>query len=343
MIDELRCRHRLPFLLGCADLSRAGYYKWKKTTSGEADATDIEQHILAIHSLRPFYGYRRMMVALRREGFAVNHKRVYRLMRKLRIQSVIRKKRRYFGKSGSIVFPDLLGRDFKALFPGRKLATDITYLPTTDGFLYLSIVQDLCNNEVVAHALSARNDLALVFATLDKLPAQPGAVLHSDQGFQYTHKSYQERLGKLRLQGSHSRKGNCLDNACVESFFSHLKAEAYAGKAIMSRHETSALIEEHICFYNTERFQKSSASFPRWSTGKSWPLDLRLRGLFTCLLDRGQTTSGVFCVSLITKKAFSVQGNGFGMKRFRSACRARVSCPATLRRAGFPVAGVWKG
>lgn len=256
VIDELRCRHRLPFLLGCADLSRAGYYKWKKTTSGEADATDIEQHILAIHSLRPFYGYRRMMVALRREGFAVNHKRVYRLMRKLRIQSVIRKKRRYFGKSGSIVFPDLLGRDFKALFPGRKLATDITYLPTTDGFLYLSIVQDLCNNEVVAHALSARNDLALVFATLDKLPAQPGAVLHSDQGFQYTHKSYRERLGKLRLQGSHSRKGNCLDNACVESFFSHLKAEAYAGKPIMSRHETSALIEEHICFYNTERFQK---------------------------------------------------------------------------------------
>lgn len=256
VIDKLRSSHPLALLLHFSGLSRSGYYKWKRSCGRESHEQIITEHIKAIHSLRPFFGYRRMVVALRREGFVVNHKRVYRLMRKLGIQSVIRKKRRYFGKSGSIVFSDLLGRDFKALLPGRKLATDITYLPTTEGFLYLSVVQDLCNNELVAHALSTRNDLALVFATLDKLSAQPGAILHSDQGFQYTHKSYQERLGKLRLQGSHSRKGNCLDNACVESFFSHLKAEAYAGKPIMTRHETSALIEEHIRFYNTERFQK---------------------------------------------------------------------------------------
>lgn len=197
-----------------------------------------------------------MTIALKRQGLEVNHKRVYRLMRILGIQSIIRKKRRYFGKSGGIVFPDLLGRDFSALFPGRKLATDITYLPTTSGFIYLSVVQDLCTNEIVAHSLSSRNDLALVFATLDKLPAMPGAVLHSDQGFQYTHKSYQKRLGRLQFQGSHSRKGNCLDNACVESFFSHLKAEAFAGQSVMNKDETIALIEEHIRFYNTERFQK---------------------------------------------------------------------------------------
>lgn len=256
VIDELRCRHHLPFLLDCAGLSRSGYYKWKKANGLGTGATDIEQHILAIHSLRPFYGYRRMTVALRREGFSVNHKRILRLMRKLGIQSVIRKKRRYFGKAGSIVFPDMLGRNFMALFPGKKLATDITYLPTTNGFLYLSVVQDLCNNEIVAHALSSRNDLALVFATLDRLPEMPDAVLHSDQGFQYTHKAYQERLGKLQLQGSHSRKGNCLDNACVESFFSHLKTESFTGKRLLNRDETIALIEEHIHFYNTDRFQK---------------------------------------------------------------------------------------
>ena len=256
VIDKLRSSHPLELLLHFSGLSRSGYYKWKRSCGRESHEQIITEHIKAIHSLRPFFGYRRMVVALRREGFVVNHKRVYRLMRKLGIQSVIRKKRRYFGKSGSVVFPNLLGRDFKALFPGRKLATDITYLPTTDGFLYLSVVQDMCNNEIVAHALSVRNDLALVFATLDRLPAQPGAVLHSDQGFQYTHKSYQERLGKLRLQGSHSRKGNCLDNACVESFFSHLKTEAYAGKPTVNKHETSVLIEEHIRFYNTERFQK---------------------------------------------------------------------------------------
>lgn len=256
VIDELRHQHPLPFLIACTGLSRAGYYKWKKVNSTEARAGDIEQHILAIHSLRPFYGYRRMTEALRREGFAVNHKRVYRLMHLLGIQSIIRKKRRYFGKSGSIMFPNLLVRDFKASLPGRKLATDITYLPTTDGFIYLSVVQDLYNNEIVAHALSSRNDLALVFATLGKLPAMPDAVLHSDQGFQYTHKSYQAQLAKLQLHGSHSRKGNCLDNACVESFFSHLKAEAFFKKSVRNKEETTVLIEKHIHFYNTERFQK---------------------------------------------------------------------------------------
>lgn len=108
----------------------------------------------------------------------------------------------------------------------------------------------------MAHALSSRNDLALVFATLGKLPAMPYAVLHSDQGLQYTHKSYQAQPAKLQLHGSHSRKGNSLDNACVESFFSHLKAVAFFKKAIQNKEEITVLIEEHIHFYNTERFQK---------------------------------------------------------------------------------------
>ena len=95
-----------------------------------------------------------------------------------------------------------------------------------------------------------------MFATLDKLPEMPGAVVHSDQGFQYTHKSYHQQLEKLQIQGSHSRKGNCLDNACVESFFSHLKAEVFLGKSVQGKDETSTLIEEYIRFYNTERFQK---------------------------------------------------------------------------------------
>lgn len=195
-------------------------------------------------------------MVLRREGFVVKHKRVYRLMRKLGIQSVIRKKRRYFGKSGSIVFTNLLGRNFKVQLPNKKLATDITYLPTTSGFIYLSVVQNLCNNEVVAHAISSINDLALVLATLDKLTAMPGAVVHSDQEFQYTHKLYRNQLEKLQLQGSHSRKVNCLDNACVEPFYSHLKAEVFLGKSVQSKDETITQVEEYIRFYNIERFQK---------------------------------------------------------------------------------------
>ena len=256
VIDELRARHPLQILLHHAGLSRAGYYKWKKALHGNGLTYDLEQHILAIHSIRPYYGYRRMTVALQREGFSVNHKRVYRLMKKLGIQSVIRKKRRYYGKSGSIVFPDLLQRNFSSPIPRRKLVTDITYLPTLTGFIYLSAVQDLHNNEIVAHSLSGRNDLELVLASTKQLTLMPGAVLHSDQGFQYTHKSYQRELQRLEALGSHSRKGNCLDNAAMESFFSHLKTEAFAGKGLLGREETAALVQEYIRFYNTERFQK---------------------------------------------------------------------------------------
>lgn len=252
----MRAHSSLETLLHFSGLSRSGYYKWRMAISRVNSEADITAHIKAIHSMRPFYGYRRITVALLREGFAVNHKRVYRLMRKLGIQSVIRKKRRYFGKSGSTVFPNLLERNFKVQLPNKKVATDITYLPTTSGFIYLSVVQDLCTNEIVAHALSSRNDLALVLATFDKLRAMRGAVVHSDQGFQYTHKLYCNQLEKLQLQGSHSRKGNCLDNACVESFFSHLKAEVFLKNSVQGKEETSALIEEYIRFYNTKRFQK---------------------------------------------------------------------------------------
>lgn len=256
VIDEMRPRYSLAILLHFSGLSKSGYYKWRNTRSHARLTIDLEQHIMAIHSVRPYYGYRRMTVALNREGFAVNHKRVYRIMRERGIQSIIRKKRRYFGKTGGNVFPNLLKRNFTSKHPGLKLVTDITYLPTTSGFIYLSAVMDLYNNEIVAHSFSNRNNLELVFGSLAKLASSPGAIVHSDQGYQYTHKIYQQKLTQLKLQGSHSRKGNCLDNASMESFFSHLKTEAFAGKALCSADDTQAMIEEHIRFHNSERFQK---------------------------------------------------------------------------------------
>ena len=117
IVDEMRVHSSLETLLCFSGLSKSGYYKWRMAISRADSEVDITAHIKAIHSLRPFYGYRRMTVALHREGFVVNHKRVYRLMRKLGIQSVIRKKRRYFGKSGSTMFPNLLERNFKVQLP----------------------------------------------------------------------------------------------------------------------------------------------------------------------------------------------------------------------------------
>jgi len=197
-----------------------------------------------------------MTIALCREGFRVNHKRVYRIMKSVKLQSVIRKRRKYFGKKGSVVFENHLNRDFFSTAPLQKLVTDITYVPTSDGFIYLSAIQDLFNNEIVSYHISSRNDLELVFSTLNKLPSLCCSILHSDQGFQYTHKKYQEALKDKNIQGSHSRRGNCLDNAQMESFFSHLKSEAFYEKKQYSADEAQALLEQHIAYYNTERFQK---------------------------------------------------------------------------------------
>lgn len=219
----------------------------------------LKEHLMAIHHSRPFYGYPRVTIALKKEGFHINHKRVYRLMKEMNIQSIIRKKRRYFGRKASVVQPNRLNREFKTNQYNQLYVTDITYIACQHRFYYLSAIQDLYNNEIVAWKLSKRNDLELVMKTLESLTSQrdvKGAVLHSDQGFQYTTKAYQKRLENVGLKGSHSRRGNCLDNACIESFFSHLKTENAYFSSCQTEVELHKSIEKYIQFYNHDRFQK---------------------------------------------------------------------------------------
>ncbi|MDQ0197656.1 transposase InsO family protein [Neobacillus ginsengisoli] len=191
IIDELRRNHPLAWLLKIGEVSKAGYYKWRGSRSKmsirmEEDVT-IKGHILAIHKLHPYYGYKRMTRALSREGIiVVNHKRVRRLMRELGIKSVIRKKRPFYGRRGSVVFPNVLNRECYAENRFEKLVTDITYVRVGDNFAYLSAVLDLYNNEIVAWKISERNDLELVLDTLKQLKGKPfteKALIHSDQGF----------------------------------------------------------------------------------------------------------------------------------------------------------------
>ncbi|NMO78261.1 IS3 family transposase [Bacillus sp. UniB3] len=202
-----------------------------------------------------------MTTALKREGIFINHKRVRRLMRDLGIRSVIRKKRPFYGRRGSIVFPNILNQNFYAENYYQKLVTDITYIRIGhNSFVYLSAVLDLYNNEIVAWEMSTRNDLELVQNTVIKL--NPSLIkngetlLHSDQGFQYTTKRYQKLLEGMKIVGSHSRKGNCFDNACIESFFSHLKTEKLYLVAPKTYEETYKAVNEYIFYYNHERFQK---------------------------------------------------------------------------------------
>jgi transposase InsO family protein len=180
-------------------------------------------------------------------------------MRELGIKSVIRKKRPFYGRRGSVMFKNVLNREFYAETVNQKLVTDITYVRIGDTFAYLSTVLDLFNNEIVAWEFSERNDLELVINTLNQLKDKSfgkDALLHSDQGFQYTTKAYEKQLKDLGIQGSHSRRGNCHDNACIECFFSHLKTEKLYLVRPKTAEQAHQAIKEFIEFYNNDRFQE---------------------------------------------------------------------------------------
>ncbi len=179
-------------------------------------------------------------------------------MKELAILSVIRKKRKRSGYTPSVVYPNRLQRQFHAPGPQQKLVTDITYISDGTRFYYLSAIQDLFNNEIVAWQISERNDVKLVLDTVEQWTRKRDvsrAVLHSDQGFQYTSQAYNARLEEFSVKGSHSRKATCLDNACIESFFSHLKTEKLYLNQCKSEGDIHQAVEEYIYFYNYQRFQ----------------------------------------------------------------------------------------
>lgn len=213
---------------------------------------------MAIHFAHPDFGYPRMTTALWEAGYNVNHKKVGRIMRELSIQSVIRRKRKQSNYTPSVVYPNRLKRQFHATAPHQKMVTDITYISDGTKFYYLSVIQDLFNNEIVAWQLSERNDVQLVMDTVKQWTRKRDvseAVLHSDQGFQYTSQAYNKRLEVFGVKGSHSRKATCLDNACIESFFSHLKTEKLYLQQCKSGIEIHQAVEDYIYYYNYQRFQ----------------------------------------------------------------------------------------
>ncbi|MGA3603185.1 IS3 family transposase [Lysinibacillus agricola] len=232
-----------------ANLSRTlSNYRIDERSLRKIDDAILKVHILEIHQSHKMYGYPRRKIALRDRVFVVNHKKVYRLMCELGMRSIIRKKRRVWKNRILRVFDNVVERNFKERTENKVFVTDITYLPTKNGFLYLSAVQDLYNNEIVTWKTGQRNDLDLVLDTLTELATKRNvyrSILHSDQGYQYTSIKYQQ-VEQLGIIGSHSRKGNCHDNACIESFFSHFKSECLYLLADNSEDEVIQAVEEYI-------------------------------------------------------------------------------------------------
>ncbi|MDQ6422426.1 IS3 family transposase [Paenibacillus sp. LHD-117] len=270
MIQLAAEQYPITELCSLLGVSRSGYYCYLNRLANDKDH-ETKERIKSIYEQRNgTYGYRRIEDELERQyGEKVNHKRVLRLMQQLGLKAVIRRKRNYrnsyqVAEADGRVADNLLKRDFTADKPNQKWVTDVTQYRVEDERLYLSAIKDLCSSEIVAYHISNRNDNELVLKTFkDAFEAQKdatgqiaGLIVHSDQGFQYTSHAYHDMLPTVGAQISMSRRGNCLDNAAMESFFSHLKAEALYPYNIRSLEEAQRRIEEFIHFYNHERIQR---------------------------------------------------------------------------------------
>ena len=203
------------------------------------------------HRHKGRFGYRRITMAIRQNGIIINHKTVLRLMKTLNLKSIIRVKRyrSYRGEIGRTV-PNILERNFKTNQPNRKWATDVTEFNVSGNKLYLSPIIDLFNGEIISYEISERPVFAQVMNMLKKsfrkVKNTENIILHSDQGWQYQMKVYQQLLKKKGIIQSMSRKGNCLDNAVIENFFGTLKSEMFYTKNFKTIKELKKEIKEYI-------------------------------------------------------------------------------------------------
>lgn len=245
------------------DVSRSGFYAWERRVPSPRSQQDakLRVHVAAIHERsRGLYGAPRIHAELRAAGFRVSRKRVARLMTELGLAS--RRKRRYKATTDSNhalpVAENVLDRKFEVDAPNVAWVTDITYVWTSEGWLYLAAILDLFSRRVVGWATRDRLDRGLVLdalcAAAGRRVPNVGLVHHSDRGSQYASGDYQDALAQLGVVCSMSRKGNCWDNAVAESFFSTLKTELIYLRRFATRAEARDAIFDFIeTFYNHER------------------------------------------------------------------------------------------
>jgi len=245
-------------------VSRSGYYAWRKRPTSPRKMADQElsQQIKEIHQQsRQTYGSPRIQAELAENGINCGAKRVARLMRDEELSA---KQSRKFKVSTTDsahnypVAPNRLNQDFNASRPNEKWLTDITYIPTAEGWLYLAVVLDLYSRRIVGWAMSDSLERQLVIAALQMAintrQPPPGLLHHSDRGSQYASDDYQALLTKYQMQGSMSRKGNCYDNAPTESFFGTLKTELVHHCHYQTQAEAKTDLFEYIeVFYNRSR------------------------------------------------------------------------------------------
>jgi putative transposase len=248
-------------LLKFAGMPRSTFYYYLKQMSKPDKYSEIKVMIKEIyHENKGRYGHRRITKELHKRGYCINHKTVLRLMNKCSIKCQVRiqRYRSYKGEVGKIA-PNVLKRNFKADKPNQKWVTDVTEFALFGTKMYLSPILDLFNGEIISYNISERPTFHQTMDMLDKafekLPDSTDLILHSDQGWQYQMKRYQERLKQKGIIQSMSRKGNCLDNSVMENFFGLLKTELFYLQEFDSIEHFRKELEDYIDYYNNKRIK----------------------------------------------------------------------------------------
>jgi putative transposase len=218
-------------------VSRSGYYHWlnRKPSQREVENSELKPNIVEVHRLSRFrLGSPKIQKELEDRGFYISRPRVARLMKQLEIRSIIHRKFKVVttdSNHGYTLSPNLLNRDFTASSPGQKWVSDITYVKTNQGWLYLTIVLDLFDRKIIGWSMSRNMEsgntvIAAFKMAIRNRPVNPEELIfHSDRGVQYACGEFRNLLHSYRILQSMSRKGNCWDNAVAESFFKILKSE----------------------------------------------------------------------------------------------------------------------
>lgn len=275
---RLAPRHPVRRVCRLLGVSTSGYYRWRRgpETARRREDRHLKRQILEVHAdSRGCYGTPRIHQALRRRGIATSRKRVARLRGELGLQARIPRRYRRTTQSDHAhpPAPNRLQRRFEAPQPDRIWVSDITYLATEEGWLYLAILLDTFSRRIVGWRTGQTLDRELALDALNQAlqtrrPRQ-GLIHHSDRGVQYCSGDYRERLEEVGLVASMSRRGDCWDNAMAESFFKTLKVEL--GRRFRTRAEANHQLFDYIeRFYNTRRLHsalgyRSPAEYERWA------------------------------------------------------------------------------
>ncbi|QYR63567.1 IS3 family transposase [Fusobacterium animalis] len=265
VIAELRAKYPFKMLLKIAGIARSVYYYYINKKDIDEKNTNIIEKIKEIYYANSGrYGYRRVTLELKNQDININHKKVQRLMKKLNLQSIIRKKRKYSSYKGQVgkIADDHINRDFEATALNQKWFTDVTEFNLRGEKLYLSPILDAYGRYIVSYDISRSPNLEQINHMLNLAFKEnenyENLIFHSDQGWQYQHNSYQERLKEKKIIQSMSRKGNSLDNGLMECFFGLLKSEMFyeQEEKYKTLEELQEAIEDYIYYYNNKRIKE---------------------------------------------------------------------------------------